>query len=245
MVVNSAFSQVPPPSLAEPEALGKVLRALHEKLDVVSPPPFSKVPPPSLSGGGPGGTALAIKAAAALPATPKPPPAAPAKPAVERPPAPAPKPVVVVAPPSAAQRPVAIEPAPLAAPPVQAKVESQPAVARPLPVRPEAAPAPRPGVAATASQANTTSAKADKIMVATKAQEHAALAKAKANPASAHLATLARGPVRSALLEPPPLPISAAKQAKLSELLVKDKADEISPEQYHTARAKILAEPEQ
>jgi hypothetical protein len=41
----------------------------------------------------------------------------------------------------------------------------------------------------------------------------------------------------------PDLPISADKQQRLADLLQKYKADEISPEQYHQQRAKILAEP--
>ena len=41
----------------------------------------------------------------------------------------------------------------------------------------------------------------------------------------------------------PPLPISPAKQAQLQGLLERYKADEITPEQYHTERAKILAGP--
>lgn len=41
----------------------------------------------------------------------------------------------------------------------------------------------------------------------------------------------------------PPLPISAAKQQQLDALLVKYQADQISPEEYHTQRAAILAEP--
>ena len=41
----------------------------------------------------------------------------------------------------------------------------------------------------------------------------------------------------------PPLPISPAKEAQLLGLLERYKADEITPEQYHTERAKILAEP--
>jgi translation initiation factor IF-2 len=41
----------------------------------------------------------------------------------------------------------------------------------------------------------------------------------------------------------PDLPLSAEKQQKLAELLKKYRADEITPEQYHSQRAKILAEP--
>lgn len=41
----------------------------------------------------------------------------------------------------------------------------------------------------------------------------------------------------------PPLPISVEKQQKLGDLLRKYQADEITPEQYHEQRAKILAGP--
>jgi len=41
----------------------------------------------------------------------------------------------------------------------------------------------------------------------------------------------------------PPVPISATKQARLQALLVKYQNDQITPEQYHTQRAQILAEP--
>jgi hypothetical protein len=41
----------------------------------------------------------------------------------------------------------------------------------------------------------------------------------------------------------PPLPVSAAKEAQLQVLLEKYEADQITPEQYHTERARILAEP--
>lgn len=43
-------------------------------------------------------------------------------------------------------------------------------------------------------------------------------------------------------LESPPLPISADQEQRLEELLKKYKADQITPEQYQTERAKILAE---
>ena len=41
----------------------------------------------------------------------------------------------------------------------------------------------------------------------------------------------------------PPLPISGAKEQRLQQLLEQYRADLISPEQYHAARAKILADP--
>ncbi len=42
-------------------------------------------------------------------------------------------------------------------------------------------------------------------------------------------------------LEGPPLPISPEKQQQLAELLRRYKADQISPEEYHAERAKILS----
>jgi len=44
-------------------------------------------------------------------------------------------------------------------------------------------------------------------------------------------------------IEPPPSPLSAAKQAKLADLLVRYKADSITAQEYHAQRAAILAEP--
>jgi hypothetical protein len=44
-------------------------------------------------------------------------------------------------------------------------------------------------------------------------------------------------------LQPPPPAISAAKRQRLDDLLARYKADQITPEQYHEQRAKILAEP--
>jgi hypothetical protein len=45
-------------------------------------------------------------------------------------------------------------------------------------------------------------------------------------------------------LPAPPSPFSAAKVARLDNLLQKYRADQITPEVYHRERAKILAEPE-
>jgi hypothetical protein len=44
-------------------------------------------------------------------------------------------------------------------------------------------------------------------------------------------------------LFPPPMPISGSKEQRLRELLYRYTNDQISPEQYHQQRAKILAEP--
>jgi hypothetical protein len=52
-----------------------------------------------------------------------------------------------------------------------------------------------------------------------------------------------KGETQFPAIQAPPLPINADKQGRLNELLRKYRADEISPEQYHVERAKILAEP--
>jgi len=44
-------------------------------------------------------------------------------------------------------------------------------------------------------------------------------------------------------VQAPPPAISASKEARLAELLRKYKADEITPEEYHQQRAKIMSEP--
>ena len=45
------------------------------------------------------------------------------------------------------------------------------------------------------------------------------------------------------LPEPPPSALPATKEARLAQLLQQYKADQITPEQYHIERAKIIAEP--
>jgi hypothetical protein len=44
-------------------------------------------------------------------------------------------------------------------------------------------------------------------------------------------------------IETPALPISETKEERLQALLEKYKADQITPEEYHTERAKIIGEP--
>ena len=44
-------------------------------------------------------------------------------------------------------------------------------------------------------------------------------------------------------IQGPPPSISAEKQQKLAELLRKYRAEEITPEEYHLQRAKIISEP--
>lgn len=56
-------------------------------------------------------------------------------------------------------------------------------------------------------------------------------------------ATQPAGSAGYAPIEGPTSPLSAAKQAKLADLLVRYKADSITAEEYHTQRAAILAAP--
>ena len=53
----------------------------------------------------------------------------------------------------------------------------------------------------------------------------------------------AKGPQAFPPISGPPPAVSADKQQRLAELLRKYKADEITPEEYHQQRAKILSEP--
>jgi hypothetical protein len=50
-------------------------------------------------------------------------------------------------------------------------------------------------------------------------------------------------PTAATLMAAPPPAVSASKEERLQGLLQLYKADKLSPEQYHTERAKILAEP--
>ena len=52
-----------------------------------------------------------------------------------------------------------------------------------------------------------------------------------------------KGPLAFPPLQGPPPSISADKEQRLQELLRKYKADQITPEEYHQQRAKILAGP--
>ena len=72
-------------------------------------------------------------------------------------------------------------------------------------------------------------------------------AKAKAEKGKSGQATTTAPVVKKGIMvkpiEGPPLPISADKDQRLQELLKRYKADQLTPEQYQTERAKILAEP--
>jgi len=71
-------------------------------------------------------------------------------------------------------------------------------------------------------------------------------AKAKPEPKSPKPPKSYQPPVGTASYKPiegPAAPVSAQKQQRLHELLSRYQADQITPEQYHSERAKILAAP--
>ena len=65
----------------------------------------------------------------------------------------------------------------------------------------------------------------------------------KVKPEPAEKTASVKGAPAFTPMEPPASPVSSDKATRLAELLRKYKADEITPEEYHQQRAKILAEP--
>jgi hypothetical protein len=163
------------------------------------------------------------------------PPAAPAQPAkpvkVQKP---APQPVKSAVPP--------------AKPAATAPTVSAPAKAAP--------PAPAPAVAVTqpaivtATTAASDDAQAEQLREALRAKMAAEAANPPTPPAvvtppapSKPTAPRKTPVVVIPLPEPPPSSLPATKEARLAQLLQQYKADQITPEQYHLERAKIIAEP--
>ena len=78
------------------------------------------------------------------------------------------------------------------------------------------------------------------------AQDKAAAAAEKKRADAEKAAEKAANAAKSTTYQPilaPDLPISTAKQEQLQALLVKYKADQITPNEYHAQRAAILAQP--
>ena len=148
----------------------------------------------------------------------------------------------VPAPPPAVQPPpVAAQPAPAASQPVNqesidkaretlhqqmAALENQPPAATPAPIPPPKKADSQPGQKPVEAKAQET---AGKSQVQPKAEKT--------------LNKPAKGAPAFTPIQAPPPAISADKGARLSELLRKYKADEITPEEYHKQRTKILSEP--
>jgi hypothetical protein len=180
-------------------------------------------------------------------------------------PAPAPAPVAPVAPapaapPAAVVKPVQPKPAP-------APVVIAPTVVVPVPTEPVAAPAPAAPVKpkATDSRFSEVPVESDEAQAARMrevlrqkiAAEKAAIAVARPTPAPAPAPTVSAPakpaavvqkpgvvpPVATSIEAAPASPLSGSKQERLAALLQLYKADTITPQQYHTQRAAIIAEP--
>jgi hypothetical protein len=100
--------------------------------------------------------------------------------------------------------------------------------------------------AATASQAPAETVKKQNPENPRPAPEHHTVA-AMPQPAPAPVQKPARNSVEPSMSLPqltgPPSSLSSAKQQKLDELLQQYRADQLTPQQYHEQRAKILSEP--
>jgi hypothetical protein len=113
-----------------------------------------------------------------------------------------------------------------------------PVVATPAPVQPAASPAPAVTPPPTPPPATLSPATVAKAREAERLKTQQPSAQPPASVPPRKTKGLDFPP-----LQGPPLPISAEKDQRLQVLLQKYKADQITPEEYHAARAKILAEP--
>jgi hypothetical protein len=147
----------------------------------------------------------------------------------------------------------AAQPLPAVAPPAPAPapvVQSQPAAVQAAPApAPAAQPASQPAIVAPTPASPETLAKAQAAMEQ-KMRELQALPSVAAGGAAAAPALQSGRPAKRNQtlqqfppLKGPPPAVAADKEQRLQELLRKYKADQITPEQYHLQRAKILAEP--
>ena len=169
-------------------------------------------------------------------ATPPPAPATLEKPVTPTPPAPPPQAVPPVATPQkkAPVVPVAPVPAPPPAPaPAPAPVPT-PAPAVKIPNSSEFGPVPE-----TVANAN-----ASRNLAAMRA-EMALLQRTPAVPTKSGRSTVSTALIASSplVMEVPLDPLTGAKAARMAELLQRYQADQITPKEYHTQRAAILAEP--
>jgi hypothetical protein len=114
---------------------------------------------------------------------------------------------------------------------------NQAPVETPMPV-----PAPAPTVVSTPAPAPVAVAPAEPVTPAVKPAPVVAVVTM--SPANVSDANYPGKELGFAPILAPPLPISAAKEQQLDALLAQYQADQISPEQYHTQRAAILAQPD-
>jgi hypothetical protein len=101
-------------------------------------------------------------------------------------------------------------------------------------------------IADAASKANAEKAAAEQTEAEKKATAEQAATQAKQAKEAQDAAMAASYPGKEMGFQPPQIPaspISPGKQAKLDNLLIEYRANEISPEEYHRERAAILAQP--
>lgn len=207
------------------EADIRLREALRQKMAEVGPETTEPAPAPSKP-------AKKVKA-------PKPvAPVAPAAPVVA---APAAQPAPVVAPVVAA--PVVVEPAPVVAP-------AQPAA--PAPVDDAQAERLREAVRARLAQEAVTPTAPQPVVTTHGSDLEPAVSTttivAPATPVQTEVPrpvqqpVIHQAPAAPVTFEAPALPISGSKEARLAALLQQYKADQITPQQYHEQRAKIIAE---
>jgi hypothetical protein len=162
---------------------------------------------------------------------------------------------VVVAPatpaPTPQPKPVVVEELkPIARPPTVVVPVAEPV---PMVVAPVAAPkVGQPDSKFSEVPVESADAKNARLLESLRAQVAAERANAPAPVAAAPVAPTKSAPVFSpapvvtapitANLETPASPLSGSKQDRLAELLRRYKSDEITPQEYHTQRAKIIAE---
>ena len=155
---------------------------------------------------------------------------------LEGPVATAAQPAPPVTPPTPAPTPV---PAPTPAPPAQ----PPPVAVQPAPIpTPIVQPAPKPVLVAPTPVSPETLAKAQAAMEQKMKELDAQPPVAPAQPPPMKPKTL-KGPQAFPPLQGPPPAVAGDKAKRLQELLRKYRADQVTPEEYHQQRAKILAEP--
>ena len=160
------------------------------------------------------------------------------------------------APPVVVEQPVPVQPTPAPVEPTpQPQQPAQPPVVSAPPAQPEqpsASFAPPPEVVDDQAAAKAREAmrnRMDEVIATQPAQTPTARPQgptAKSQEAPVAKAQEPKAPKVQPAFPPiqgPALPISAEKQQKLSELLTRYKADQVTPEQYHAERARILAAP--
>jgi hypothetical protein len=259
LVVCAATLAIVPLSLpaADTEAQIRARDALEKKLSEMQAQdsaPAVKPPPPA-------NRKQKQPAAEPAPAVKPPPTAQPPAPVVKPKPAPVIQPAPVVKPKPVPTPPPAPAPAPMVVQPradseaiakareaLREKLkeleaqQSAPSAAAPPPPRvvttPPSEPPPAAAPVASSSEPNPALSPAEQ-----KKQDAAAARAQKEAQRRADKAPAYNRPIRFQPIDAPPVPFSADKQTRLAELLRKYQADELTPEQYHEARAKIVAEP--